>query len=343
MFRKSITTIRDHPAASTIGLLGSLASIVALLLYFVGSQEPNIAIESRNKSLVNKSAVELISIFDDRTTLQGEELVDELYKENWIKFYYPLQEAKEYYGEVMIILEPFTEDQRFMIIAYFDSNWKKTISTLNKGELVAVLGKIKTITSSTIVLVDSEIIEASEKMKATVGKLRKLNKPKIEKLGEFVPRILAQIRELDAEEKLGEIRQQNEVRSLISVESGKKLSDTPPGTYFFMSPFYLRKEEDDYRYSSSPINRFPTSPSYFELHKLKEGQLNIIGYVNSFHIPYISVLDGTTKRQVAISPNFDGHFDTLVILPMSRVVASSTREIEISENEDVLVLDLVVR
>lgn len=339
-----IQKIKDHPIVSVITLIGSLASIIALFLYLSNGsdQRPNIVSEINDRSMINKSAVQLISTFDDRTTLQAEELVDELFKGKWVKFYYPLQEAETYRDEIRIALEPFTEDEKFRIIAYFDSTWKKGISDLNKGEPVAVLGKIETITSSHIILVGSELIEASEKMKARVKILNEMNKSAHEKLEKFIPRIFTQPKKENVEEMLNQIRKQNEVRSLTSIESGRRISNTPPGTYFFMSVLSLRKDENDYNYMRRSINRFPTYSSYFELHYLQEGQLNILGYINSSHIPNISVLDGVSRKEITISPILDEQFNTLIILPMSRVVASSDRIIEISEKKDISVLDLVV-
>ena len=339
-----IQKIKDHPIVFIITLIGSLASIIALFLYLSngGDQRPNTVSEIKDRSIVNKSAVQLISIFDDRTTLQAEELVDESFKGKWGKFYYPLQEAETYRDKIRIDLEPFTEDEIFRIIAYFDSTWKKRISDLNKGDPVAVLGKIETITSSHIILVDSELIEASEKMKARVKILNKTNKSVNEKLEKFAPKFYTQFKKENIEEMLDEIRKQNEVRSLMLIESGKRISNTPPGTYFFMSGWVLRKDENDYRYMLHSINRFPTHSSYFELHYLQDGQLNILGYINGSHIPNISVLDGVSRKEITISPILDEQFNTLIILPMSRVIASSYRTIEISEKKDILVLDLVV-
>lgn len=341
-----IQKIKDHPVVSIITLLGSLASIIALFLYLSNGsdQRLNIVSERNDRSMINKSAVQLISTFDDRTTLQAEELVDELFKGKWVKFYYPLQEAEAetYSDEIRITLEPFTEDERFRIIAYFDSAWKKRISDLNKGEPVAVLGKIETITSSRITLVDSELIEASEKMKSRVKILNKMNKLAHEKLEKFVPGIFTQFKKENVEEMLNQIRKQNEVRSLMSIESGRRISNTPPGTYFFMSVWFLSTDENDYKYMRRSINRFPTDSSYFELHYLQEGQLNILGYINSSHIPNISVLDGVSRKEITISPILDEQFNTLIILPMSRVIASSYRTIEISKKKNISVLDLVV-
>ena len=339
-----IQKIKDHPIVVIITLIGSLASIIALFLYLSngGDQRPNIVSEINDRSIINKSAVQLISTFDDRTTLQAEELVDELFKGKWVKFYYPLQEAETYRDEIRIALEPFTEDERFKIIAYFDSTYKKRVSALNKGEPVAVLGKIETITPSRIVLVDSELIEASEKMKAMVKISDKMNKWANKKLENFVPKIYTQFEKKNVEGILDEIRKENEVRSLMPIESGRRISNTPPGTYFFMSVWFLTKNENNYGYMLHSINRFPTRSSYLELHYLQEGQLNILGYINSSHIPNISVLDGVSRKEITISPILDEQFNTLIILPMSRVVTSSGREIEISEKKDISVLDLVV-
>ncbi len=76
--------------------IGSVASIIALLLFISGNDDSKNIDEMDNRAYVNKSAEELISIFDDRTTLQAEMIVNNLYKGKWVKFYYPLKEADTY-------------------------------------------------------------------------------------------------------------------------------------------------------------------------------------------------------------------------------------------------------
>ena len=341
MWTKLFEKIKNHPIVIIVTMVGSFASIIGIFLVLNDNND----VINVNRNYINKSAEELVSIFDDKTTLQAEIEVEKFYIGNWIKLYYPLKDAEKRYDEIKTVFIPFSEDDKFQIIAYFDTSWGNELSNFNIGEAIAFVGEIKDITSDVVIVSKSELIEPTIEMKMYIKNFNKQKTSLIEPLEQISLQIIPSIQEKDSIKILQQIRSKNEVRPLISIESGKNISSTPTGTYFYVFIVYLRIHEGRYKYflDNCSINRFPSHSSYFELHYLKNSDLYLIGYINNSDIPKISILNGETNKEIMIYPEFYDRFNTIALIPLSRVIELSYREIEVTEEKDIDILDMIIR
>jgi hypothetical protein len=146
---------------------------------------------------------------------------------------------------------------------------------------------------------------------------------------------------------LKSLRSERNLRELTAVESGKRVRELPAGTFFFLfTPSienYSPKETLSYRVSELHADRYQSGPYYFEIQNVRDGELHLVGYMNEIHAAKISRLPGTTVREVMVSPLPWGQMTSLVSIPVSRLQKAETRRVQVSEDDNITVLDLEIK
>lgn len=159
--------------------------------------------------------------------------------------------------------------------------------------------------------------------------------------------IIPQISTESYEDKLNALRERKGLRSLAPFESDKKIAELPPQTYFFAHYVSLTLhtyDDPNEIVDTATVNRYkPTPWNYFECHIPENGVPEIIGFVSDVQAVDISQLNGVDHKSPHLFPYPWSEAKTLVIIPFRRIILSSYRQIELSESESLVVLDLTIR
>lgn len=145
-------------------------------------------------------------------------------------------------------------------------------------------------------------------------------------------------------------RKENNIREIQVMESGKPARELSDGIYSFIQSFALTSDivalyENDYKYFllNMATNRFRTSESEFEIHFVSRDKIALLGYVNKKEASDITFLSGETPRSIIVSPFYFGDFNTLVVIPVDRIILANDRRIEISKSEWQYVLEATIK
>ncbi len=144
--------------------------------------------------------------------------------------------------------------------------------------------------------------------------------------------------------QLEDLRKREALRELSEFEGGKRITETPPGTYFFtLAVFIDRDEKESYsQLERGPAYRFPPSPfGTLELHRNKAAQMSAVVFTT----------DGDAARVAAMSAGSDcivsaartDQFQTLVYLPLERIVTARARRSELTNRNTIVLIDLRLR
>ena len=113
---------------------------VQVLTPEIGEEEPN----SRQSTFLNASAADLVGIYDGRTTVQAQPLVEKQIG-NWVRIKGNVTNVRESYqgGHSVALSEP-TDESRLgaMVHAYFGEEWNEVVSSLSIDQDIMVFGRI---------------------------------------------------------------------------------------------------------------------------------------------------------------------------------------------------------
>jgi hypothetical protein len=140
-------------------------------------------------------------------------------------------------------------------------------------------------------------------------------------------------------------RTAHKIRELNALESGKPASELPSGTYFFASVVYLegRSNEDLKKHILvGSVDRF-RSKATFEIHSLTGNGMHVVGFISESEVARISHLSGITSQEIVLAPFLWGSMTSLVSIPIDRIESSKYRNIQISNDEERMVIDLKVK
>ncbi len=141
---------------------------------------------------------------------------------------------------------------------------------------------------------------------------------------------------------LDKVRSEHKVRPLVALESGKKLSDVPVLTYSFLFKSYLRIQSyENYKTILDGIaDRFNDYNRYFEIHKLSEQEIYLLGFSSEESYVNINNLKVGGVKSITLFPYPDIGKDYLLIVPIIKITKSTDREITLDDESRIGVLDL---
>jgi hypothetical protein len=152
---------------------------------------------------------------------------------------------------------------------------------------------------------------------------------------------------------LSKLREERKLRELSVSESGKKISEIPKGTFFFTLGAWL---ESDYKWELdnkiddflTPFKRYKTkrirpSENYVEIQYPNSGIYNLILFINEQAASQISQLNGESEHKVMAAIYPWGEMSSMVSLPVNRIIRLKERDVQVSKQETVTVLDIVIR
>jgi hypothetical protein len=163
---------------------------------------------------------------------------------------------------------------------------------------------------------------------------------KTERSIELIPSISQQ----DLDKKLVEIRNSEKVRDLTPLETGRNISETPTGTYFFVSSFFMAFPDGNIKsmLKNCRVNSYKKDIDYFEIHKRSENQIILLGYVSDETGALLSNEANRERREIVLFPSLQKNFQNLVMIPINRISKSNYREINSPETGDIEVLDMLI-
>lgn len=152
------------------------------------------------------------------------------------------------------------------------------------------------------------------------------------------------IKKNELKTELLNLRIKNSLRPLVPFESGKNISDTPRGTYFFSIFGFFGIESNNFleKIQSYEVSSYPKFNN-IEIHHSGEGKFYFLGFVTKSHAAELSQLSGLNKKKVLLSSVWHSDFSTLVRLPAIRIVSSINRTLNMKENLSIEVLDLEIQ
>ena len=147
----------------------------------------------------------------------------------------------------------------------------------------------------------------------------------------------------NAAELIASLQRERGLRGLSALESGKRLRTCPQGTFSYAFAGYFSFWPNGDLLDRITLARFPQNRHYFEIHCLASEEVFIVGYSTEEASARVPIKQGQSDVSLVLSPQLWGTMTTLVSLPLSRVQSIDDREIEISQGENQMMLDIVVR
>jgi len=130
-------------------------------------------------------------------------------------------------------------------------------------------------------------------------------------------------------ESVEELRKHNNVTRIKDVESGKMLSEIPAGSFGFADDIEIRRSLRDSRIEELALK--PHAPDErFELHKLLDGQIELVGYVGPETLEHVR--SGLSQGE-AITFFSDTWTDAanIVAVPLARLSCSRGRTLSLND------------
>lgn len=147
-----------------------------------------------------------------------------------------------------------------------------------------------------------------------------------------------------SDQTLKSLRAKRQLRPLEALESGRPVTATPRGTYFFIFGPALRERQGRMieNLDAQKASRFRDTEADFEIHLLKVGPPIIIGFATESDA--IRVGGPTPEIQkIAISPAPWEKMTSLLYLPANRIAMVEPRTISLSEKTPIYILDCQIR
>ena len=141
-----------------------------------------------------------------------------------------------------------------------------------------------------------------------------------------------------------QIREEEGLRELSALESGKSINDIPNKTVSFVSVYFLTitPHETFENILDSKVNRFKSGDSYYEIHKIESNIVYLCGFVGAETAYRFNLLDGEYLLDFVLTAVPLNDNDNLVLIPIERIVKSSRREIDIDRNRQLTLLDIQI-
>jgi hypothetical protein len=142
---------------------------------------------------------------------------------------------------------------------------------------------------------------------------------------------------------INSIHDELKVRALTAIESGKSISQTPSGTYFYFEGYELTKSPNNsISLNERGVRRRSDQTVDYELINLGPESILLIAFAGPSEAAAATVLDGTTPRRLTLFPQPSSEASVLLTIPLERIMESSYRSIQPDTPGRILVLDVVL-
>jgi hypothetical protein len=146
-----------------------------------------------------------------------------------------------------------------------------------------------------------------------------------------------QVTTQNVDEVLGTLRFSRRLRALTASESGRSMTDISPCTYFFFIGL------GDFSLAEHSVRRYPLGNYAFEFHKTIDDGLFLIAFLSEAEAARIGDAGGENiEREVTLSPRPWGAVSTLMSIRFDDLRILRRRKIEVTESEEIFVVDAVI-
>ena len=198
------------------------------------------------------------------------------------------------------------------------------------------------ISSQSLTQLSDSLISDSSKL----GQEEQSNPIDSESVDLLLPSFSPEIFSVNDGDGISSIREKNNLRQITTFESGKAISELPSRTFFFTSIYFLRESKFEMEsVLDTKVQRFKSNQrSDFETHKYSEEEIYLVGYVPESALSNVSKFDGKSVKKITVFPSHNKLTSHGIIIPLSRIIASDLREIQVDqENPYLNALDLQVK
>ncbi len=134
------------------------------------------------------------------------------------------------------------------------------------------------------------------------------------------------------------LRKERRLREMTAYESSKSLGDIPAGCYGFLFAGGMGR----WSIKTYPIDRYNFGLPWIEVHFLHSGA-ELLVFTTEKEAGTIASLPGNTEHHISVVARPVGDMRTLVLLPISRVIAAEEREMQFSVDYVTLALEMTVK
>ena len=159
--------------------------------------------------------------------------------------------------------------------------------------------------------------------------------------------IYSDVNETNLNEMVEKLRVKRNLREITALESSKRVKDLPSSTYFFLqSTVFGQKDDDETLFDCLVVEKvrrykLPYGSLFFETHKF-DNDLHVIGYISKSHASQVARLTGSLDFNIIVAAKPALEMSTLISIPVSRILHSTTREIQLDKNQTVHVIDIIL-
>lgn len=156
--------------------------------------------------------------------------------------------------------------------------------------------------------------------------------------------LLPGITPTNAEASRVALRLKRQLRELTFLESGKRMSNAPSGTYLFS--YALRLDSEAVTDRTFQVNSRVSGQGnsrHFEFHRTLEGKDFLIGFASETDAANVSNLNGRDRVRIVLFPDPHHAPMTMLSIPVDRIVRVNERPLLEGTSEMVRVVDLEVR
>lgn len=143
---------------------------------------------------------------------------------------------------------------------------------------------------------------------------------------------------------LQSLRSQRQLRALETLESGRTVAETPRGTYFFVSIFYMTVSEGNMAATliKKKVDRFGGSDAYFEIHYPQNGPLLLVGFTSESDAARLASPSHGVQR-VSLSALPWEKMPSLVLVPADKIISANDRYVDLSKDHRIQILDAEIK
>lgn len=144
------------------------------------------------------------------------------------------------------------------------------------------------------------------------------------------------------------IHSEKKLRELTVAESGRRVQEIPSGTYFYVFALSIDMELFSGKTLESlvakkDVSRYRDDSRYVEVQYPRDKKMQLVIFTDDNSSQKIGKLSGTKKVDITAELTPWGNANTLVSIPINRIVHTRWREVQVKKNETREVLDMTLR
>ena len=139
------------------------------------------------------------------------------------------------------------------------------------------------------------------------------------------------------DEVIKQLRKKHALRELRPLETDRKISKSPPSTFFFVACNYFKILKSD-----PPVQSAGLIPFMVEIHHREQGKFIVICFTTESDAERVRLREDREESVTVFFKPWQDH-TTLLELPLERIITAEDREIKTADQKSLYLLDITVR